>query len=181
MADEDAVDPRALNKVKVALSKGIPLRRIIPIKLRKILKGCFWSLLAIFVCWSIISVVILRFVTVDNPHIDLIWSGWVIILFLLLMWRCGYQILYLITYYYNVDDKHVIIRKGVIERAELTLPWDKITDVFVDQDAWDVVLCLYDVHISSPTIASGEFAHLDGVTKKGAYLLRKLILEKIQK
>lgn len=90
-----------------------------------------------------------------------------------------YEILYYINYYYDIDDKNLIIRKGVIVKREAVLPFSKITDVYVDQDGLDVVFAIYDVHISTPTVVSGEFAHIDGVGRKNAMLLRDMILERI--
>lgn len=92
-----------------------------------------------------------------------------------------YEILYYVNYYYDIDENNVVIRKGVIVKKEITLAFSKITDVYVDQDALDVVFAIYDVHISTPTVASGEFAHIDGVDRKGATILRDMILERINK
>lgn len=78
-----------------------------------------------------------------------------------------------------MDDRNVIIRKGIIAKREITLPFSKITDVYVDQDVTDVVLGLYDIHISTPTAESGKFAHIDGLNKKGAMEIKKLVLERV--
>jgi len=92
-----------------------------------------------------------------------------------------YEVLYFLNYFYDLDDKNLIIRKGVIIKKEAILPFSKITDVYVDQDALDVGFAIYDVHISTPTVASGEFAHIDGVSRKNASILRDMILEKINR
>jgi hypothetical protein len=42
-----------------------------------------------------------------------------------------------------------------------------------------VVFGLYDVHMSTPTESSGQFAHIDGVDKAGSQQLRALLLERI--
>ena len=92
-----------------------------------------------------------------------------------------YQILYFVTYFYDVDENNFVIRKGVFTKREITLPFSKITDVYVDQDISDVMLGLYDVHISTPTIESGRFAHVDGLNRAGSTKLRKLILDAVNR
>ena len=87
--------------------------------------------------------------------------------------------LYYLTYFYDVDQKNLIIRKGVVTKREMILPFAKITDVSVDQDVMDVMLGIYDVHISTPTVDSGQFAHIDGLNRRGAQEVRQLILDMI--
>ena len=113
----------------------------------------------------------------DNK--PLIWILWLLLVFLLILSRTLYEILYFVTYHYDTDDKNVMVRKGVLTKREITLPFSKITDVYVDQDIADVALGLYDVHISTPTAESGRFAHIDGLNKAGSARLRKLILDKV--
>lgn len=106
------------------------------------------------------------------------------VLLLLICWAfstLAYEILYFNKYYYDIDDRNLIIRKGVVVTKEAILPFSKITDVYVDQDPLDVVFGVYDVHISTPTAVSGEFAHIDGVSRKNATILRDMILDKIHK
>jgi uncharacterized membrane protein YdbT with pleckstrin-like domain len=90
-----------------------------------------------------------------------------------------YQQAYIKRYYYNVTDKLLIIRKGVIAKQDITVPFERIQDVYVDQDLFDVLFGLYDVHISTATATSGVRAHIDGVEKKSAEEIRALILSKI--
>jgi uncharacterized membrane protein YdbT with pleckstrin-like domain len=90
-----------------------------------------------------------------------------------------YELLYYLNYHYDMDDRNVLIRKGIVAKREITLPFSKITDVYVDQDVADVVLGLYDIHISTPTVESGRFAHIDGLNRKGATEIRKLILDHV--
>jgi membrane protein YdbS with pleckstrin-like domain len=90
-----------------------------------------------------------------------------------------YQRTYIKRYYYTVTDKLLIIRKGVFAQQEITVPFERIQDVYVDQDLFDVFFGLYDVHISTATATSGTRAHIDGVEKAAAEEIRKLILSKI--
>ncbi len=96
-----------------------------------------------------------------------------------------YQRWYYKTYFYNVTDEYIIIRKGSLAPHEITVPHKQIQDIYVDQDLLDRLFGLYDVHISSATAASGAAAHIDGVDKETAEKLREIILthvrEKIRK
>ena len=51
----------------------------------------------------------------------------------------------------------------------------------MDQDLFDVLFGLYDVHISTPTEQSGLFAHIDGVDKEGSQELRQFILHRMNR
>jgi uncharacterized membrane protein YdbT with pleckstrin-like domain len=89
------------------------------------------------------------------------------------------EFLYFLTYFYDSDDKNVIIRKGIIARKEVTLPFAKITDVYVEQDFLDVLLRIYFLHISTPTAESGKIAHIAGLDKKGSKAMRDYTLGKV--
>src|SRR5262249_20790193 len=87
-----------------------------------------------------------------------------------------YQRWYFATYFYELDADFIQIRKGPITPREITIPYERIQDVYVDQDLLDRMLGLYDVHISSATMASGMQAHIDGVEKQAADGLRAKLL-----
>jgi membrane protein YdbS with pleckstrin-like domain len=86
---------------------------------------------------------------------------------------------YIALYYYNLTDKYLIIRKGIFGLQEITVPIERIQDVYVDQDALDKFFDIYDVHISTATATSTARAHIDGVDKKVAGELRELILNRL--
>ena len=165
-------------------NKHAPLRKTIPLQARKILKKSLSGIMSALGFSFLIGIIlyfIIRFDTERQIIADpaLIWVGFGFCVTLLLMSRMAYQFLYFLTYHYDMDDRNFIIRKGVISRKEVTLPFSKITDVYVDQDLWDVVFALYDVNISTPTVESAMFAHVDGLNKKGSAKLRELIIDKM--
>ena len=90
-----------------------------------------------------------------------------------------YQRWYFATYFYDLGPDYVVIRKGPITPQEITIPYERIQDVYVDQDLFDRILGIYDVHISSATIASGMQAHIDGVEKAAADGLKTLLLTSV--
>lgn len=91
-----------------------------------------------------------------------------------------YQRWYFAAYFYDLTDDLIIIRKGVITPSEITIPYERIQDIYVDQDILDRMFGLYDVHLSSATATSGMEAHIDGVEKPSADGLRAVLLSKIQ-
>ncbi len=86
---------------------------------------------------------------------------------------------YIKRYYYDCGDQFVTIKKGVFAPTEIHVQYQKIQDVYVDQDLWDRIMGLYDVHIASATVTSGIEAHIDGVNVDVAENLKNIILEKI--
>jgi putative membrane protein len=86
---------------------------------------------------------------------------------------------YIKRYYYAGEDHFITIKKGVFAPAEIHVQWQKIQDVYVDQDILDRIMGLYDVHIASATAASGLEAHIDGVDETAAEGLKKFLLGKV--
>lgn len=167
------------------------LREVVPIRRRKILKKTFARIIGMGVISLIVSVL---YVCVVNPaligqvpelrifddyQVAAVIAIWLVFTFILSLPALFWEWLYFRNYFYDIDDKNVIIRKGVITTKEATLPFNKITDVYVDQDIHDVIFGIYDVHISTPTVDSGLFAHIDGVNKEGSVEIRRLILDRI--
>ena len=70
---------------------------------------------------------------------------------------------YIRTYYYDGAENFITIRKKFFTPQEIHVQYQKIQDVYVDQDLLDRVMSLYDVHIASATVSSSIEAHIDGV------------------
>jgi len=105
------------------------------------------------------------------------------ILSLIILWYIGkafYISAYIRKYFYDADDSFVTIRKGVFSPTEIHVQYQKIQDVYVDQDILDRMMGLYDVHLASATITSGIEAHIDGVEQADAEGLKEFFLGKIK-
>jgi len=87
---------------------------------------------------------------------------------------------YIATYFYDAGESFVTIKKGVFTPSEIHVQYQKIQDVYVDQDVWDRILGIYDVHIASATVSSGIEAHIDGVDHGVAEALKQLLLSSIK-
>jgi membrane protein YdbS with pleckstrin-like domain len=92
-----------------------------------------------------------------------------------------YQRWYFAVYFYDLTTDYIIIRKGPIVPREINIPYERIQDVYVDQDILDRLFGLYDVHLSSATVSSGTQAHIDGLEKPAADALRALLLDTVTK
>ncbi len=91
-----------------------------------------------------------------------------------------FQRWYFATYFYNFTPDFIIIRKGPITPHEITIPYERIQDVYVDQDFYDRLFGMYDVHVSSATVSSDMEAHIDGLEKNAAEGLRAQLLEAVR-
>lgn len=87
---------------------------------------------------------------------------------------------YIKRYYYDANNDFVTIKKNVFTPTEIHIQYQKIQDVYVDQDLLDRLFGIYDVHIASATVSSGIEAHIDGVDPAVAEGLKNFILDKIR-
>lgn len=101
-------------------------------------------------------------------------------LFILILLIYLYQRWYFAVYFYDLTPDFIQIKKGPITPREITIPYERIQDIYVDQDLLDRIFGLYDVHLSSATISSGMEAHIDGVEKQAAEGLRNILLQTVQ-
>lgn len=172
----------------------VPTCRIYPLQFRKIWKKIIvidlaatpqgkklWrsiilSILALGGVYTVLSLATPR-ATPLNPIALL--APIILPLLFLLLFTAIYEWLYIWTYYFDLHENFVVIRKGVMVRRELTVPYQRIQDVYVDQDVLDVIFHLYDVHISTATDMSSVEAHIDGLSSTNARIIRDKILERV--
>jgi len=91
-----------------------------------------------------------------------------------------YQTKYYETYYYDIRKNFLVIKKGVFMPVETTLPFEKLQDVYLDQDIFDRMFGLWDLHVSTATFMSGYNAHIDGVNSQNGQEMREILLGKIK-
>jgi len=104
----------------------------------------------------------------------------VLLIILSIILKYIYEVIYLKNYFYDNTPESLIIKKGVFSINEITLPFNRIQDVYVDQDILDRIFGLYDVHVSSATSISAVLSHIDGLNKNNSDTIRDLILKKIK-
>lgn len=105
--------------------------------------------------------------------------GFLLVFSLLIGIYAWYVKTYIKVYYYSGEEHFITIKKGVFAPAEIHVQWQKIQDVYVDQDILDRIMGLYDVHIASATATSGIEAHIDGVDEASAQGLKEFLLNKV--
>lgn len=105
-----------------------------------------------------------------------------VIIFLIIIFAIyGFYVeAYIKRYFYDANDSFITIKKKVFTPTEIHIQYQKIQDVYVDQDLLDRILGIYDVHIASATVSSGIEAHIDGVNVDVAEELKNFILDKIR-
>ena len=103
----------------------------------------------------------------------------VVFVVLVTLWYI-YEKLYVATYFYDIMKDIICIKKGVFTPNEINIPFDRVQDIYVDQDILDRIFSLYDVHLSTATSTSNYLAHIDGVEKEAAEGLRSLLLELVK-
>ena len=167
--------------MKIAYSKT---REQFPLSHKKIVKKTILDAVVI----TILSFVVWVFLVVIFNSMEQDTTGWLGnatlgifgLLFLLIFLTYLYQCWYFESYFYDLTSDFIQIKKGPITPREITLPYERVQDVYVDQDLLDRIFGLYDVHLSSATISSGIEAHIDGVEKQSAEGLRDVILQAVQ-
>jgi uncharacterized membrane protein YdbT with pleckstrin-like domain len=109
-----------------------------------------------------------------------IFLGVLVLYIITLLLNAWYIQAYINRYYYDCNEQFVTIKKGVFTPSEIHVQYQKIQDVYVDQDITDRILGLYDVHIASATVTSGIEAHIDGVDANTAENIKNYLLAKIK-
>ena len=91
--------------------------------------------------------------------------------------RLIYEIYYYKKYYYADNNELLTLRKGVFKIVTLTIPYNKVQHIFIDQDLFDRIFGLWDVHLASAGTIGMEL-HIDGLKKEHAEGLRNLLIQR---
>ena len=150
-----------------------------PLERRKIIKKTVAGSFAIFIMGIILMIPLWLNIPILNLYATpLMIIEALFLLYPLIKWL--YEREYYKKYFYDIRNDFLVIKKGVFAPNEVTLPYDKLQDVYVDQDIFDRLFKLYDVHVSTATFMSGMQAHIDGVNKENSELFREMILSNIK-
>ncbi len=161
--------------------KNLPLR---PQKiLKKSLGGLYRSLF--MSVWFGFSVAILSRAGKPQGSLGvLVWTrvlpAAIIVFALQLAVRLGYEYLYYQWYAYEFDDEGAQITKGVISRATGHVRYERLQNIYVDQDVLDRVFGLYDVHYETAGETSGFYSHVDGLDQADADALTAYLNARIK-
>lgn len=89
-----------------------------------------------------------------------------------------YQYYYYKLYYYNFTEDGAEIKKGVFSRATGHIRYEKLQNIYVDQDFLDRIFGLYDIHYETAGEFSGFYSHVDGLEQENANKLVAFLNEK---
>ena len=166
----------------IAMSKT---REQFPLSTKKVLKktvtGTLVWVILLLIIYGVSAIFLISLAEAIGNYFGIVTFGILGTLFLIVVLTYLYQLWYYNVYFYDLTDDYIVIKKGPITPHEITIPYERIQDVYVDQDILDRIFGLYDVHLSSATISSGMAAHIDGVEKPAADGLRAVLLETISK
>ncbi|HEY4475377.1 MAG TPA: PH domain-containing protein, partial [Candidatus Paceibacterota bacterium] len=99
----------------------------------------------------------------EGVQLSFLFPFYVPLIFFLILFIClVYEYLYYRLYYYNFESDSAEIRKGVISRATGHVRYDRLQNIYVDQDVLDRIFGLYDVHYETAGEKSGFYSHVDG-------------------
>ncbi|MFH7861090.1 MAG: PH domain-containing protein, partial [Candidatus Aenigmatarchaeota archaeon] len=176
---KDALEIREfiLKKSGIKNLKTEFLRNEFPLEKRKILKksvsSTFWLSLFLAIATSVIyplgqfwGSLLLRFFPIFPVAFFLI--------------KLVYETFYFKSYSYSDNEEILSLKKGVIKITEVTIPYKKVENVFVDQDLFDRIFKLYDVHLSTIGTVSQMELHIDGVSRETAEKLKNWLLNRIR-
>lgn len=170
---------------KKASEARINLRKLYPISHRWPLLRSIHTL-AIFVFSTIlISVIDYHFVSVMENELtrNTLHLGFVLVFLVTLLTWLGRWLIFEIElwhYDYKVDHGHFFLSKGIFLKHKGSFPLSRITDIYTDRSILDFIFGLWNVHVSTPTSSSGEFAHICGLTEKNAVTLQRRLSELVQ-
>jgi putative membrane protein len=156
-------------------------QRQYPLSPRKFIKKTLSKWIGLFFILILEAVVVSIFFSISagwNP-VTLIFPIIGMIYLIYVIGYCFYIKAYINRYYYDCGPDFITIKKRVFAPTEIHVQYQKIQDVYVDQDIFDRMLGLYDVHIASATIMSGIEAHIDGVDSVAAEGIKNFLLGKI--
>lgn len=102
-----------------------------------------------------------------------------LLFFLSFMCIYFYQVLYFHSYFYEFAPDQAHIQKGVISRATGYVRYERIQNLYVDQDILDRLFGLYDVHYETAGDYSSNYSHVDGLNKENANSLLAFLQEQV--
>ena len=148
-----------------------------PLERRKIVKKFIGAMIGWGILFSILTGAIMLFL----PLLSWITAYLLVLYLVLALFYFWYERKYFERYYYDIRNDFLVIKKGIFAPRETTLPYEKLQDVYMDQDLLDRLFNLWDLHVSSATAMSGYAAHIEGVNIYNAETMKNMILEKIRR
>jgi len=115
------------------------------------------------------------------PELNLWWAP-LIAFILVISYGIGvyvYQIYYYKFYFYDFKEDSAEVKKGVISQSTGHVRYERIQNIFVDQDVLDRIFGLFDVHYETAGETSGIYSHVDGLNKENSEKLVEFLNERL--
>ena len=154
----------------------------LPLSFRKVIKKTLESFLRWFFIFIFISCgLVFGLVKDGNSASGFQWFLLVLMIILLICFFVSFfwQYLYYRLYFYDFVDDGGTIMKGVIARATGHVSYNRLQNIYIDQDLLDRIFGLYDVHYETAGETSGFYSHVDGLNKVNADKLSKFLIDKM--
>lgn len=185
LEDAKAISATLMKKVGikyVPLAK--PLVQDIPLSRKKIIKRSLAGIIGLIVVFGILLAGFWIYALFTQEISQSLFSTvllWAAIIFVILaIWTVIYQKMYYDRYYYDWSRNTLTIRKGAIGDRQIYLQYSRIQNVFVDQDLFDRLFGLYDVHVSTVGQGSILLCHIDGLTRENADRMKAVLLKLVK-
>lgn len=134
----------------------------------------------LFVVAAIFTLIIISTPQSTTPDYLLLLAPFAAVFFSLIFSIVIYQWLYIWTYFYDLDEHFLRVRKGVLIRREVSVPYNRIHDVYFDQDVLDHIFNLFDLYVATASEISHLETHIDGLSRASGEALRNLLMEKVE-
>lgn len=155
------------------------LRKLYPVSQRRVAKRVLpWVVGCTFINWAVFSFVSSLSAYADESVLQVAQNSFICLLALSIL-GCLiffiYEELYHSRYRYAIEAGHLVICKGLFLKERGSFPLSRITEVYLERSFLDLVFGVYQLHISTPTSHSGEFAYIVGLTRDAAMGLQETI------
>ncbi len=90
-----------------------------------------------------------------------------------------YQVYYYRLYFYDFKEDGAEVRKGVISQSTGHVRYERIQNIYVDQDILDRLFGLFDIHYETAGETSGIYSHVDGLNKENSDKLVNFLNERL--
>jgi uncharacterized membrane protein YdbT with pleckstrin-like domain len=152
----------------------------LPLDRKKIVKKTLKSsLLPLILFLFSILLIIAGIVLNDYALLTKIGIGVLIVSLLPVIITYIYQTFYFKLYSYKFEEASAEISKGVFSRSTGHVRYQRIQNIFLDQDVFDLIFGLYDVHYETAGEVSGIYSHVDGLNKQNAEKLIAFLKDRL--
>ncbi len=185
LSDAQKMKDYFLGQVDAPIDKAVDLRAVFPLDDAKPAKktvSWVWTFLGLFAAALVIGLALNAFQIgwLNGINTFILSIGGLV--FLLVVAAVGflYEKAYFDRYKYSGTPTTLCIQKGVFGFDSIYVPYSRIQNVFVDQDLFDRLLGLADVHVSTVGSGSAVHAHIDGVSVQTAEKLKRELLNRVK-